>query len=345
MITNELVVLSVLTGSIVGILVFLLLYLTIRKTIDLRKRKAIETWKETYNPLIFSVMSDGFYPRALSPSTPTQMKAIEELLSHYSKVLEWEEEEHRLTDLAANYLTAYYRKRLKSKKWSTRMNTLYHIEDFQLFQLTNDVRHLLDSKRISHEEVIHALRILACAGHPDLLDLLTNTFVRLSAIDYRTILICLEKKQFTLFMLHFHKGLPSLQKAILEVISTKKDFDYLSFVKNIFSAYTGEVRLSALKALAEIGYVENASPFIELLYSNRWEERMMAAKLIGSLREESAIPRLKELLHDPSWWVRSQAGQAISEFANGKEILQSVLDQSNDPFAKDMAWEWLNKGV
>lgn len=343
--SNELEILSVLTVSILGILVLLLSYLIIRKAIDLRQRKAIEAWKKTYNSTVFSMLSDGIYSRAVSSLTPTQLKAIEELLSHYSKVLEGEEEKQRLADLAARYLTTDYQKRLKSKKWSTRMNTLYHIEDFQLFQLADDVRQLLDRIRVSHEEVIHALRILACSQHPSLIELLTNTFDRLSAIDYRTILICLEKKPFSLFMLHFHQGSPSLQKAILEVISTKKDFEYLSFVKNIFSAYTGEVRLAALKALAELGYVENAAPYIELLYSNRWEERMMAAKLIGSIREESAIPRLIELLQDPSWWVRTQAGQAISEFANGKEILKSVLEQSSDPFAKDMAWEWLNKGV
>lgn len=342
---NELVILSVVTCSTLGILVLLLLYLTIRKTIYIKQRKAIEIWKQTYYPLVFSVLSDGIYSRALSSSTPTQMKAIEELLSHYTRVLEGEGEEQRLTDLAAMYLTTYYRKRLKSKKWSTRMNTLYHIEDFQIFQLSDDVRQLVDRKRISHEELLHALRILACSRHPDVFELLTGTFIQLSVIDYRTILICLENKQFNLFMLHFHKCHPSLQKAILEVISTKKDIRYLSYVESIFSSYTGEVKLAALKALAEIGYVENAAPFLDLLYSNRWEERMMAAKLIGSLREESAIPRIKELLHDQSWWVRYQAGQTISEFANGKEILQSILDHSNDPFAKDMAWEWLNKGV
>jgi len=72
---------------------------------------------------------------------------------------------------------------------------------------------------------------------------------------------------------------------------------------------------------------------------------MVAAKLIGSLKEERGIQRLIELLHDQSWWVRSQAGQAIDQFTNGKEILRSVFETSNDVFAKDMAWEWLHKGV
>lgn len=60
---------------------------------------------------------------------------------------------------------------------------------------------------------------------------------------------------------------------------------------------------------------------------------------------KSAIPRLIELMHDRTWWVRSQATQAIIQFTNGKEILRTILESSKDTFAKDMAWEWLHKGV
>ncbi len=38
---------------------------------------------------------------------------------------------------------------------------------------------------------------------------------------------------------------------------------------------------------------------------------MLAAKLIGELKEEKGLNRLVELLHDQTWWVRFQAGQAI----------------------------------
>ncbi|WP_042462843.1 HEAT repeat domain-containing protein [Neobacillus dielmonensis] len=345
MIDNELLLLAVLSVSIFSMLVLLLSYLTVRKSVDIRKRKSIESYKEKYNPLIFSMLSEGLLSRELTPETPLQFKAIEELLSRYAKVLEGKEEKERLFQLASMYLTDRYQKQLMSKKWSTRMNTLYHIEDFQMIQLAEEVRRLAGRRRISHEELLHALRILALAQHPDLFALLTGEFVQLSELDLRNILVHVNAKQFDQLLLHFHKSHTPLKKAILDVISIRKEVSYLTFVENIFASYQGEVRLRAIKALAEIGYVEDAAPYLQFLYSQKWEERMMAAKLMGSLREAPAIPRLIELLHDQSWWVRSQAGQAIAQFANGKEILQAVLDESSDPFAKDMAWEWLYKGV
>jgi hypothetical protein len=341
----ELFFLSILTLSIFGMLFILLGYLTIRKAVDIKRRERISNYKVQYNPLLFFMLTEGSYARRLTPETALQQKAIEELLSRYTTLLEGDEEKSRLSELASLYLTDYYRKQLKSKRWSTRMNTLYHIEDFQMSHLLEDVSRLLSRNRISREELVHVLRILAKFHFKQMFELLTQEFDHLSEYDYRNILIRMERKQFDQFILHFHKSNISLQKAILDIISLKRDMTYLSFLERIFESYKGEIKLRALKALAEIGYVKNVEPYLELLYSNKWEERMVAAKLIGSLKEERGIQRLIELLHDQSWWVRSQAGQAIDQFTNGKEILRSVFETSNDVFAKDMAWEWLHKGV
>ncbi|MFK9094114.1 HEAT repeat domain-containing protein [Bacillus salipaludis] len=342
---NELFSLSVLTISILCILVILLLYLIIRKALDKRNRKKIENYKENYNPLIYRMLTEHIYSRKLTPETSLQQKAFEELLSRYLKVLESAEEIERLAELAALYLTEYYRKRLKSLKWSTRMNTLYHIEDFNMISLLDDVYALTKRKRLSHEELVHILRILSLFQFKPILQLLTTKYQYLAEYDYRHILLHLNKNQFDQFVLYFHKAELPLQKAVLEVISIKKNLSYLPFVENIISSFSGEIKLRALKAVAQIGYVKNINPYLDLLYSTKWEERLVAAKLVGSLKEEKAMSRLIELLHDRTWWVRSQAGQSISQFANGKDVLRKVLETSKDAFAKDMAWEWLHKGV
>jgi hypothetical protein len=345
MLNNELFFLSLVSISILGMLFILLGYLTIRKAVDIKKRGRINSYKEKYNPLLFTMLTEGSLSRVLTPENALQQKAIEELLSRYTTVLEGKEEMQQLSKLASLYLIDYYQKQLKSKKWSIRMNTLYHIEDFRLAQLLEDVRGLIKKKRISHEEIVHVLRILALFRSEQLFDLLTKDYKYLSEYDYRSILNRVEQEQFNHYILTFHKSKLPLQKAIIDIISLKKDIRYLNFLENTFRAYSGEVKLRAVKALAEIGYVKNIDPYLELLYSDKWQERMIAAKLIGSLQEEKAIPRLIELLHDQTWWVRSQAGQAIDQFTNGKEILRSVLETSHDMFAKDMAWEWLHKGV
>ncbi|MEH7501799.1 HEAT repeat domain-containing protein [Neobacillus drentensis] len=345
MLKNELFLLTILTIIILGLLVVLLLYLTIRKAIDIKSRKVIDRYIEKHHSILFTMLIDGGYCRGMNPESVLEHKAIEELLSRYSKILEGEDEQHRLSELASKYLTDYYRKRLKSKRWSQRMNTLYHIEDFKLKPLIEDIYRLTRKKRLSHEELIHILRTLALFQYEDIFEMLTIRYNSLSEFEYRNVLRRLEQQKFEQFIFHFHKSSPPLQKAILEVISIKKELKYLSFLENVFSSYKGEVRLRALKALSEIGYVKNTDPYLELLYSTKWEERMVAAKLVGSLKEVKGISRLIELLHDQTWWVRSQAGQAICQFPNGHEILRDVLATSKDAFAKDMAWEWLHKGV
>ncbi|WP_066068162.1 HEAT repeat domain-containing protein [Neobacillus soli] len=344
MLSNELLILSILTLAMIGILGIILVYLMIRKAMDIKISKRIDHCKEKYNPLISLILTEGGLSRELTAKTALQRKAIEELLSRYTKVLEREEEKKRLSKLAALYLTDDYQKRLKSMRWSTRMNTLYQIEDFGMDHLLNDVYMLLKRRRLSHQELIHILRILALFHFGPLFELLTNHYNHLSEYEYRNILLRLEQRQFDQFVLNFHKSELPLQKAIVDVISIKKELSYLSFLENIFSNYSGEVKLRALKALAVIGYVKNIEPYLELLYSSKWEERMISAKLIGKLKEEKGVPRLIELLHDQSWWVRFQAGQSICQFLNGKEILRLVLESSKDSFAKDMAWEWLHKG-
>ncbi|MFB3169206.1 HEAT repeat domain-containing protein [Neobacillus sp. 179-C4.2 HS] len=343
MINQDILFLAIITLSLMCLLFLLLLYLTIRKAKEIKKRREIEDYKNKINTQIFSIIAEGKRYRGIGCETAIKQKAMEELLSRYVKILEGEDEKKRLSDLASHCLQGYYRKRLKSKKWSHRMNALYHIEDFYMIKLLDEVVILSKKKNITHQEMIHVLRILATFQYNGFKEVLH--YHDLSEYEYRSILMRLNHDLFDQFILSFHKSTPPLQYAILDVISLKKAIEYRFFTENIFMSYKGEVKLRALKALAEIGYVSNIEPYLQLLYSSSWQERMVAAKLIGSIQEEKGIPRLIELLHDQIWWVRQQAGQSISQFPNGKAILQSVLETSKDTFARDMAWDWLHKGV
>jgi hypothetical protein len=345
MIHQEILFLSIVTLSLICLLFLLLLYLMIRKVKDIKNRREIENYKNKINAQIFSIIAEGQRFRGIGCETAIKQKAMEELLSRYVKILEGEEEKIRLSDLASQCLQEFYRKRLKSFRWSQRMNALYHIEDFHMINLLNEVVLLSKKKNSTQQEIIQVLRILASFQYSGLKELLPNHYHDLSEYEYRSILMRLNHNLFDQFVLSFHKSTPPLQYAILDVISMKKGFEYRYFTENIFTTYKGEVRLRALKALAEIGYVSNIEPYLQLLHSSSWQERMVAAKLIGSIKEEKGITRLIELLHDQIWWVRSQAGQSIIQFPNGKAILQSVLETSKDAFAKDMAWDWLHKGV
>jgi HEAT repeat protein len=341
---KEILFLGLITAVIVIILFVMLIYLIIRKMIDIHNKRLIQQQKEKYESYLYTNLFEGTYTRGLVPSTDIQKAAVEELLSRYGKMLEGDQEKSRLAELAELYLSEYYQKRLKSKKWSNRMNALYNIEDFHLTNLLNDVLLLL-KKRSSEEEVVHVLRILSSFQYRHLFEMLTKQYSSFSEYEYRNILIRLEKEPFDQFVLGFKKCQLNLQNAVLEVIGVKKELRYSLFLEKVFLSYSGETKIRALKALAELGYVKHIDRYLDLLVSPKWEERMISAKLFGALQETSCIPQLINLLHDQIWWVRSQAGQAIARFPNGKQILQNVFETSKDPFAKDMAWEWLHKGV
>jgi hypothetical protein len=346
MINQEVLFLTIITLSLLSLLFLLLLYLMSRKFYDIKKRRKIEDYKNKIYPQVLSIIAEGDLVRGIGfEKTGIKQKAMEELLSKYVKILEGKEERKRLSELATLCLQDYYQKRIKSKRWSHRMNALYHIEDFHMIELIDDVVLLTKKKKISHQETIHILRILASFQFNGLKDLLPKKYHYLSEYDYRSILTRLDYGLFEQFILSFHKSPTPLKYAILDVISVKRATEYRVFTENVFSTYQGEMKIRALKALAEIGYIKDIEPCLEMMHSSKWQERMVAAKLIGSIKEEKGIPRLIELLHDQTWWVRSQAGQSISQFPNGKEILQKVLETSKDAYARDMAWDWLHKGV
>lgn len=341
----ELYTLSILTAVFIGALFLLLLYLSIRKIKANKRREQINGYKEKYNPYLFEYITEGTISRKLVPRSGVEKKAVEELLAKYAEILESGGEKKNLTELAVLYLTDFYRGRLKSRRWSSRMNALYYIENFKMDTLLKDLFAMLGQKRTSRDELIHILRILANFQFINLYEYLNRKYSFLSEFECRNILIRLEDGHFDQFTLGFHQARTDLQHAVLDVIGVKKDIRYLPFLESIFQSYRGETRLRALKAIGSIGYVNNLGDYLPLASSSSWEERMLTARIIGSMRDEKGIPNLVELMHDRIWWVRSQAGQALAKFPNGCTILKEIVDTTKDPFAKDMALEWINKGV
>ncbi|KAB2336495.1 HEAT repeat domain-containing protein [Cytobacillus depressus] len=341
MITNELKVLSIAAGSIFSLLVLLLAYLIIRKIFETRERKNINLLKEKLSVPLLDFITEEKVARDLRIDSELKLKAAEEVLSSYSAILEGEQEKKNLYTFADLNFRAYYLKSLRSRRWSKRMNALYHIEDFGLLGLQEEILKIARNPRSSQDERVHALRILASFQFSQLYSLLEEQ-LPLSDYEYRNILMRLQQKEFEPFILSFHHCHDALQWGILDCIAIYRETSYTTFVEKVFAVYEGEVRLRAVKALAAIGYVKDAKPYLPLSQSEQWQERMVAAKLFGALKEPSLLPILVELLHDSSWYVRSQAAQSIRMQPNGIEALRNVLETSNDSFAKDMAREWMN---
>jgi hypothetical protein len=345
MITDDIQFLVTAFVLLSGILFILLVYLICRKAFENRQRRGIEHFKTIMNDKMLHSVLTGEFLRSLQADTKVKKLALEELLSHYAEILEGTEEKNNLNRLAKSRLTDYYRKNLSSLRWSSRMNALFHIEAFQMDGLKEDIISMLNRRRITKEEKIRVLTILAQLQSAEMFDLLTGNYRDLSYLEYRNILSRLNSDGFDQFLLGYHSCQPELKFAIMDLAGLKKELNFLNFAETVFSVSSGEERVRALKAIVSIGHVRKLDRYLHLFQSGNWEERMLAARLAGVLKAEKTLPDLVQLLQDSSWWVRSQAGQSITMFPQGKKVLEGVMSDSNDSFARDMAWEWINKGV
>lgn len=68
-----------------------------------------------------------------------------------------------------------------------------------------------------------------------------------------------------------------------------------------------------------------------------WRVRVQAAKALGAIGERADAARLAALLHDPQWWVRYRAAQALVAlpFMDG-DALRRLHDETDDRYAVDM---------
>lgn len=344
MLKNEIFFLGLLAAVISGLLLLILLYLVIRKWLEDRERRKINECIETLSPLIFAYITGGEASRHFQLESNIKKKAAEEVLTKLAANLTGEEETGKLREFADRNLRNYFKRQLKSRRWSTRMNALYTIEDLHFIELQPQVLEAAKRERISHDEKVQSLRILAAFQFEGIPDLLLYHSENLSDGELRNIILRLNENLFSHFIADFHRAKNPLKYAVVDAAGIRKELKYLHFVESVYASYDGEPRLRAVKALSSLGMVKDITPYLDLRHSEDWKERMMAAKLFGSLKEPELMPYLLDLLHDRSWWVRSQAGQSIMMFPRGKEELQIVLDTSDDSYARDMAWEWMNKG-
>ncbi|AYV69719.1 MULTISPECIES: HEAT repeat domain-containing protein [Niallia] len=342
---QEVRVLQIVSIILFATLLCLLTYLVIRKVIENRQNNHINERKKQLIGPIFSYLREGKERVKDIMQSRIDKQAIEQVLTDFSERIEGEQEEERLHELADFYLKDKYRKEIKSRYWSKRMNVLYKIEDFHMKEMTHQVISRLSKRNCHKEEKIQIYRILAAFQYDNIWSLI-NKDEELTEKNYRSILLRLKPESFRKLIQPFYYCREALQLATLDVISMKKKVEYIQFLEDVFAKYEEEIRLRALKAIAAIGYVRNMEDYVLLAESEVWQERMMVAKLLGSRSSlDKYIPLLVKLLHDSSWWVRSQAAESILSFKKGREILLEVINESEDKFAQDMAREWLNKGV
>jgi HEAT repeat protein len=102
-----------------------------------------------------------------------------------------------------------------------------------------------------------------------------------------------------------------------------------------------EERISAVRALGELGAAEASTELAAALDEPMWQVRAQAATALGRLGDPAAAPDLEHAMADSSWWVRTNAAIALGELGEaGAAALQRVA-AGRDPYAAERAREAL----
>jgi len=87
-----------------------------------------------------------------------------------------------------------------------------------------------------------------------------------------------------------------------------------------------ETRISAARALGQIGDMSAVESLIMSLDDDSWEVKAEAAKSLGVLGDKQAVERLRRALSDDNWWVRHNAANSLYQL--GEEGTNALREAS-----------------
>ncbi|MFC0188645.1 HEAT repeat domain-containing protein [Fictibacillus aquaticus] len=343
MFSLEIMVLAITSILLISTLTIMFIYLVIKKMMEMALEKRINEYKVRINGPLYQYLHYQTESHLLIPQNSVQSAALERSLSEYSAVVQGETK-RRITVLADEIFNRQFKRDLQNKRFSKRINVLYKIDSFQMHSLKHILKQMLHDEKVTKEEKLIIFRCLANSSDQDIHTFLKNSQLSFSILEFRSVLNRMDEEFFRENTIHFADYPLNLQLGLIDMIGIRKDLDNLFFLEQLLTSSTFEIRIRAMKAIGEISYLSDTSSLQQFARSPQWEERMMAAKVIGKTRIHGGLDMLDELIEDTSWLVRSQSAQSYLSYSEGKDRLRQVSTLSKDPFARDMAIEWLERG-
>ncbi len=124
----------------------------------------------------------------------------------------------------------------------------------------------------------------------------------------------------------------------LEMLALTGDIESSDPIREALDSTHLEIRIAAYKAAVILHVPLPHSTLKKGLSDPEWPVRAQATLAAGKLTDDSIVPLLAPCLSDSFWWVRNNAGIALSQHGIvGIRELERIRDQSEDRFARDMA--------
>ncbi|UFU00539.1 hypothetical protein KO561_06245 [Radiobacillus kanasensis] len=334
--------LLILNGILFGLLFCLFIYLLIFKVVELRKEKNKQMLMEELDPLFLDFVVSGVNQPDFSQ---VDERIIEDVLSKYLTFFKQGDQVERIQHLASELLSDFYKDKLEHRRLSVRLNALYQLENFHLITFQEQLEGKLKKEAYENaEEKFQLARVLSTFQSELLFQyLIFHGKEPIPKFIYKEILYRFDASISVKFLDYYDQLPEAFQKAVMEWLGETNTIQHLPFVESKLSNDKVEVRISALKAIASIGYVSDVDQLIPFAESKVEPERILFARIAKKLQRERLKKYIVELTSDPSWFVRQAAGEAIASYPDANILFLYILENTTDPFAKDLALQWVEE--
>ena len=129
-------------------------------------------------------------------------------------------------------------------------------------------------------------------------------------------------------------------RAALEALGHIRQISLVNLTLPWLASKDLNIRSSALRAIARIGYIPNEAEVLvrNAMLDPEWQVRAQAVLASVCLSNRTSEAWLLELLGDPSWWVRHNSGVALAgRGKRGRALLVQAAELHPDLFARDTA--------
>jgi len=246
---------------------------------------------------------------------------------------------------------AYYERKLGSRNIIVKSSAAAKLGRMRCEASAEKLIPLLDGQ--AAEIIPVTVRALSKIGTPEALDAVLR---RLPELHSRSVV---SRKSIESSLLHFGQvGVKALVRygggydsavakaSVLEVLAMLAAPEALPFAFGNLGHEDPEVRAKALKAVGTAGGDLSSADkdrLLPLLDDDVWFVRLQAAKALGILRHDAAVPLLASRLLDANWQVRNAAATALVQTSdNAIDIFLDTLG-TTDRYAKESVCEEIQK--
>jgi hypothetical protein len=341
------------------LLVFLLMLiacfvcLSLLKVSERRRRALTADWTQrflTENSRLFQYLRSGKVSRKLRFTGTMRMEALEGALIELMRTGPSTEQTAAITRFAEQHLTEHYRKRLSGGAWSVRVNTILYIEHFRMDTLADELTKIVERPKAADMERFLAMRAFAVGSRREVIQYIIRFEPKLSDNQMLQLLNPLSVELLNELMIQFDELTLRLRLNVIDVLRIRNERTeaVLDLLERSAVCEVSEQRIRSLHALANFGFMTGAGfrALLRRIERNEdapWEERLMRAKAMGSVREAEFLVYLETLLSDPVYLVRQQAAESISKYKEGIRKLEYISSYHPDRFAREMADEVIER--